>query len=90
VESFLLQTVQRSGQEMTVTPRLAVESEIWPTHMRVRTGIYLEPTRFEQSLARLHGTVGLDIRVLHWDVFRVWPEDYLWQISIESPGAKSF
>jgi hypothetical protein len=82
VESFLLQTVQRSGQDITVTPRLAVESEVWPRWMRARTGIYLEPSRFEQSIARLHGTVGLDIRVLHWDVFRVWPEDYLWQISI--------
>jgi hypothetical protein len=82
VESFLVQTVQRSGEKVTATPRLAVESEVWPNQIKVRTGTYLEPTRFEQSSARLHWTVGVDIKVLHWGVFGVWPEDYLWQISM--------
>ena len=30
----------------------------------------------------MHGTFGCDIRVLRWDVFRIWPEDYWWQITV--------
>ncbi|MFO0694721.1 MAG: hypothetical protein U0230_14260 [Polyangiales bacterium] len=80
VESFLLQTVQRSGERVTFTPRIAVESEVWPQHMKLRTGFYLEPTRFAESNPRLHWTFGFDVKLFRWDVFRVWPEDYLWQL----------
>jgi hypothetical protein len=90
VESFLVQTVQRSGEKVTATPRLAVESEVWPNQIKVRTGSYLEPTRFEQSSPRLHWTVGVDIKVLHWGVFGVWPEDYLWQISTALDVARDY
>jgi hypothetical protein len=90
VESFLVQTVQRSGEKVTATPRLAVESEVWPNQIKVRTGTYLEPTRFDQSSARLHWTVGVDIKVLHWGVFGVWPEDYLWQVSTALDIARDY
>jgi hypothetical protein len=90
VESFLVQTVQRSGEKLTATPRLAVESEVWPNQIKVRTGTYLEPTRFAQSSARLHWTVGVDIKVLHWAVFGVWPEDYLWQVSTAFDIARDY
>lgn len=81
VESFLVQTVQRSGEWITLTPRIAVESEVWPQHMKMRTGFYLEPTRFAESNPRLHWTFGFDVKLFRWDVFRVWPEDYLWQLT---------
>jgi hypothetical protein len=90
VESFMLQTVQRSGRKMTITPRLAAESEVWPTRMKARAGLYLEPTRFAQSSPRLHGTFGIDVRVLHWDVFGIWPEDYLWQLSIAGDFTRQY
>lgn len=81
VESFLVQTVQRSGERISVTPRLAAESEVWPQHVKVRTGAYVEPARFRESDPRLHGTLGFDVRLFPWDVFGIWPEDYLWQLS---------
>jgi hypothetical protein len=81
IESFLAQTVQRSGEKVTVTPRIGVESEVWPTHLKVRAGCYYEATRFRETSARVHGTLGLDVRLFNWDVFRIWPEDYLWQLT---------
>jgi hypothetical protein len=82
LESFMAQSVQRSGEHVSVTPRIAAESEVWPTHVKVRAGTYYEPTRFRTTNGRLHGTFGFDVRLLNWDVFRIWPEDYLWQISV--------
>jgi hypothetical protein len=49
--------------------------------MKVRVGSYVEPTRFATSAARLHTTFGIDINVLKWNVFGLWPDDYRWQIS---------
>jgi hypothetical protein len=81
VESFLFQTVQRSGEKITISPRIGYESEPWPKRMKVRVGSYVEPTRFATSTARVHGTFGIDINVLKWNVFGLWPDDYRWQIS---------
>jgi hypothetical protein len=81
VESFLAQRVQRSGEHASVTPRLALESEVWPGWVKARVGSYIEASRFAESSARPHGTLGVDVRVVHWDVFGIWPEDYLWQLS---------
>jgi hypothetical protein len=81
LESFLAQSVQRSGERVTVTPRFAAESEVWPNHVKVRSGAYYEPTRFNATEGRLHGTLGFDVKLFRWDVFRIWPEDYLWQLS---------
>ena len=61
VESFLFQTVQRSGEKVTVSPRLGFETEVWPTRMKLRAGTYLEPTRFAASPPRAHGTFGFDV-----------------------------
>jgi hypothetical protein len=81
VESFAFQTVQRSGEKVTISPRIGYETEPWPKRMKVRAGSYVEPTRFATSTARVHTTFGIDINVLKWNVFGLWPDDYRWQIS---------
>ncbi len=81
VESLLFQTVQRSGEKVTVSPRLGFETEVWPTRMKIRGGTYLEPSRFAASSPRLHGTLGLDISLFKWDVVGLWPDDYRWQVT---------
>jgi len=81
VESLLFQTVQRSGEKITVSPRVGFETEVVPTRMKLRAGTYLEPTRFAQSTLRVHGTLGVDISLFKWNVFGLWPDDYRWQIS---------
>jgi len=90
VESFLFQTVQRSGEKVTVSPRLGFETEVWPERMKIRAGTYLEPTRFAESSPRMHGTLGFDINVLKWNVFGIWPEDYRWQIQVALDGARAY
>ncbi|MEM7137692.1 MAG: hypothetical protein AAF500_14005 [Myxococcota bacterium] len=81
IESFAAQTVQRSGEKVTVSPRVGYETEFWPKRMKGRLGTYVEPSRFAATAARVHVTFGLDINVLGWNVFGLWPDDYRWQVS---------
>jgi hypothetical protein len=80
VESFLDQSINRSGTKMVYSPRFGAESEIWEDRLKARGGAYLEPTRFVTSEARLHGTLGADLRLFHWNVFGLWPDDFMWQL----------
>lgn len=90
VESFLFQTVQRSGEEVTVSPRLGFETEVSPKRVKLRAGTYLEPTRFAESTPRVHGTVGFDVNLFKWSVFGLWPEDYRWQIQVALDLARNY
>ena len=80
VESFLDQVVNRSGGQIVYSPRFGVESEVWEDRLKLRGGSYLEPSRFATSHARVHGTLGGDVRLFGWDVFGLWPDDYMWQL----------
>jgi hypothetical protein len=90
LESFLFQTVQRSGQKIVISPRLGFESEVWPTRMKIRAGTYLEPSRFENSKLRVHGTFGFDVSLFKWNVFGLWPDDYRWQLTTALDFARSY
>lgn len=73
-----------------VSPRIGLESEVVPRHLKLRTGSYLELPVTEEGHARLHGTVGADIRLFRWNLFGlVYPFDY-WQLSLAADGAKSY
>ncbi|MGB3052920.1 MAG: hypothetical protein WBB42_18095 [Polyangiales bacterium] len=65
IESFFAQRVQRSGEDIGYSPRVGFESEVWPKRMKVRTGTYIEPSRFRETDLRVHWTVGFDVRVLN-------------------------
>jgi hypothetical protein len=80
LESFLDQIVNRSGADVVFSPRLGAEAEIWENRLKGRSGVYLEPTRFETSSPRVHMTLGADLRLFRWNVFGLWPDDYMWQI----------
>ncbi len=90
VESFIFQTVQRSGERVTVSPRIGFETEVWPTRMKLRGGSYLEPSRFAESTFRIHGTLGLDIKLFKWNVFGLWPDDYRWQVTAAIDIARDY
>ena len=81
VESMLSQIVDRAGERAVVTLRAGVEAEVVPTWLVLRTGSYLEPTRFRSGSARLHGTGGFDVRVLRSSVFGLFPDDTLFRVS---------
>jgi hypothetical protein len=80
VESFLDQVVNRSGASVVFSPRVGAEAEIWENRLKTRGGVYLEPTRFVTSDPRAHATLGMDLRLLRWSVFGLWPDDFMWQI----------
>lgn len=92
VESFLAQVVNRSGQNASLSFHLGAETEILQNWMKVRAGSYIEPTRFrtEQASARLHGTAGLELRLLSWRVFGIWPEGTTWRASGFVDGAERY
>jgi hypothetical protein len=82
LESFLTQTVERSGEQVTVQPRLGVEGEVIPGYLVLRAGGYLEPSRFAAGSSRLHGTGGLDVRIpIEWSVFGLLDDDTTFRVS---------
>lgn len=80
IESMLSQTVNRSGQKTVVSPRLGIESGVVPNLLKLRAGTYLEPTRFATSSPRGHITAGFDVKLAVWNVFGLWPDDYMWRL----------
>lgn len=90
VESLRLQTVNRAGQWLTASPRLGAEIELIPDWVRVRSGVYYEPTRYETSTPRAHYTGGFDLAVAVWNVFGIWPDDYRWRAAFAIDVARDF
>lgn len=82
IESFFQRTVHRSGESVTLSPRLGLETEVIPYWLTLRAGTYLEPTRFTYNNqgSRLHGTFGTDLRLGNWNVFGAWPDHYVWRL----------
>ena len=82
VESLVTQTIQRSGERAVASFHLGVEAGVLPKLLKLRAGTYVEPTRFEESSPRVHGTGGLDVKLVRWDVFGLWPADYVWRLGL--------
>ncbi|MEI9947516.1 MAG: hypothetical protein WDO74_00650 [Pseudomonadota bacterium] len=90
VESLVSQSVNRSGRKTVISPRLGVEASIFPRFLKVRAGTYIEPTRFEGSKARTHVTAGLDIKLAVWNVFGLWPDNYMWRLGLGGDAARDY
>ena len=90
VESLMTQTVNRSGEKTVISPRLGLESGVIPDFLKLRAGTYIEPTRFEGSTARTHVTAGLDLKLLVWNVFGLWPDDYMWRLGLGADVAHRY
>lgn len=73
-----------------LSPRVGLETEIIPRWLRLRGGSYLELPVTEGGDARLHGTVGADIKLFPFSVFGlVGPFDW-WQFSFAADGAENY
>lgn len=90
VESFLLQRVERSGERASVTPRVGIEAEPFANALQLRAGSYLEPSRFRAGQPRLHGTIGLEVRLFRWSVFGLLDEDTSWRIGGYADAARNY
>jgi hypothetical protein len=90
LESMLSQVVDRSGQNTVVGVRAGVETEVIPWWLVVRAGSYVEPTRYQDGQTRIHGSAGLDVRVLRWSVFDLFDEDTLFRLSLSGDLARNY
>jgi hypothetical protein len=63
MEVFAAKQLQASGRNVSFTPRLGLEAEVIRGWLRVRAGTYDEASRFADTSARLHGTVGAEVRL---------------------------
>lgn len=79
LDGLLEQRRELVGRSVTVSPRFAAESEVIPDRMRLRAGVYFEPSRFADGSTRQHLTFGGDVKLFAWDVFGLLP-DVTWRV----------
>jgi hypothetical protein len=73
-----------------VSPRFGAESEVIPHYLKLRAGVYYEPSRTADSHSRLHATGGLDVKLFRFGLFGLLePFDY-WQLSLAADVARSY
>jgi len=82
VESFLQRVTDRSGERVVASPHLGLESEAIPYWVKLRAGVYGEPTRFSNGRAspRIHSTAGFEAKVLDWNLLGLYDPDTQWKI----------
>jgi hypothetical protein len=74
IEGFLDKRVETVGRDVSFTPRLGLEAEPLPERMQLRTGTYIEPSRYPASAARQHFTFGADVHLFPLDFWGLLPE----------------
>jgi hypothetical protein len=68
-ESFLSQVRETSGRRFSWGVRFGVEGEPIENRLKLRVGSYVEPSRFAAGTARVHATLGTDVKLFSWDIF---------------------
>jgi hypothetical protein len=81
VEGFLDQQVESVGQNVSYTPRLGLEGEPLENRMQLRTGTYIEPSRYTGGDARQHFTFGADIHLFPLTFWGLLP-DADWKLGL--------
>jgi hypothetical protein len=92
VESFMQRVVDRSGERVVASPHLGVESEVVPQWLKLRAGLYGEPTRFSNNRAgpRMHTTFGFETKLFGWSVFGIYDRDTQWRIQAALDSAQRY
>jgi hypothetical protein len=81
LEGFLDKQFEKVGGEVSFTPRLGLEAEPIQNRMLLRTGTYIEPSRYEGGSARQHFTFGTDVRLFPLDFWGVLPPA-VWKLEL--------
>ena len=82
IEGFLNQNDERVGQSVSVMPRVGIESEPIPNLVALRTGSYVEASRFADGHARQHFTFGADVKLFHFSPWGIFGDkDQIWRLS---------
>ena len=67
-QGLTTQTRMVSGQNINISAHLGAEAEIVARRLRLRTGTYYEPSRYEDGSGRMHVTFGVLVRMFDWKV----------------------
>ncbi len=89
ISGFLLQRREPYGGFTTASPRFGFETEPIPHWLTVRGGTYLEPSRFEGGLGRVHLTAGADVATVPFTAWGVF-NDNRWRIRLAVDGAPRY
>jgi hypothetical protein len=81
ISDFLAQRLVHSGENIVVSPRLALETEVVPNWLMVRGGTYLEPARYADAFSREHFTLGVDVRLFKFNPWGLLGDDP-WRIRL--------
>ena len=92
VESFLQRVVDRSGRRTVVSPHLGLESEVISNWLKLRAGLYGEPTRFDNLRAapRIHTTLGFEQKLFTWRVFGLYSDGTAWRIHMAADFSERY
>lgn len=90
IEGFFAQRNERVGRSVSLSPRLAVESEPIADWVVLRAGTYVEPSRFADGHARQHFTFGGDVRLGRFDAFGLLGPSTAWRLSAFADFAPRF
>lgn len=81
VADMLAQEKVASGESIAISPRVALETELYPKWITARVGTYLEPARVAGTDSRGHATVGFDVRLFKFNPFGLFG-DTPWRIRL--------
>jgi hypothetical protein len=81
---------QTAMDRPVISPRVGLESEVIPHHLRLRGGSYYEPALIRGTNSRVHGTAGLDVKLFKWSVFGLVEPFNYWQLSLAADVARSY
>jgi hypothetical protein len=86
---FLDQRREPFGRRILVSPRLAVETELVPRWVIVRTGTYFEPSPYDDYAGRAHFTGGADVRLVTFNPLGLFG-DAPWRLRLAVDGAEGY
>jgi hypothetical protein len=92
VESFLQRVIDRSGDHVVASPHLGFESEVIPYWLKLRAGLYGEPTRFSNGRAtpRVHSTAGFEVKMFGWSALGLYDVDTQWRVQASVDTAQRY
>jgi hypothetical protein len=89
LEGFTTKTRDTVGRNVSLTPRIGIESEPVPNWVHARVGSYLEPSRFDDGTARQHFTVGGDVKLFHFSPFGIFGDE-IWKLNFSADLAPRY
>jgi len=87
LDAWAQHQLQPSGRRTSFSVRAGAEYEWLPGRLRVRGGSYWEPGRFRDVDGRIHGTLGLEVSLFE---FPVWRWRYRLRVSLTGDVARNY